>query len=84
MSRKIVIEAGIPIKSPPGTTSRRVTRYPLDEMKVGDSFILSCDRPEVNKTRNRLSSSIRIQRLAHGRKYVTRAVDGGVRVWRVK
>ncbi len=54
-------------------------RYPFDELKVGDSFLVDT----ITKT-SQFSSFVSYARLKTGKKFVTRAVEGGVRVWRTE
>jgi len=66
------IEKGVPVPS------RWINeKYPLDDMEVGDSFFTNSPavkvRPAVTHYGRR-----------NGRKYVTRSMDGGLRVWRVE
>jgi hypothetical protein len=65
----IVIERGIPLPR------RMHEKYPLGAMKVGDSFVYP-DRA----ARNGIFASA----VSRGIKIATRAVDGGLRVWRIK
>ena len=53
-------------------------RYPWDEMEVGDSFFVP------DKTPASISSPRLHAERSLGIKTISRAVDGGVRVWRVK
>jgi len=84
---KFKIDRGIPI---PIT----LRRYPFDEMKIGDSFLIpgeQCDAPENKKRENSVHKSLR-----HYNKFsmesiaiTTRAVNSerlgyGIRVWRIK
>lgn len=66
------IEQNIPIP-----TDKRRSPYPWQEMKVGDSFFVP------GKKMASVSSACTFQKKKTGREYVTRCVDGGVRVWRV-
>ena len=71
---KINIEKGIPVKRP-----REDSVYPFTEMEVGDSFLATeqiCKKPH----KVRMAAHEAGKRL--GRKYVTRTVEGGIRVWR--
>ena len=54
-------------------------RYPFNQMEVGDSFFV----PEgANTPRQNTSSAASYAGHRLGRKFTTRLVDGGVRVWR--
>jgi hypothetical protein len=73
------IERNIPlvqISKPP-----RVRKYPFRELNKGDSFFVPV---HDTKTIPRVRSAAWAWREAHGGKFKTRAVDGGIRVWRVK
>ncbi len=67
----ITIEKGVEFKPEPSNA-----KYPWDDMDVGDSFFFA-DRKVVAAacSRNQRNKS---------KKFVTRQVEGGFRVWRVK
>ena len=73
---EITIEKGIPVA--PLTGAGRKNKYPFDAMEVGDSFFIK-DRTVKNFSRY---CGVHGKRLA--RKFVSRTVDGGVRVWRTE
>lgn len=74
------IEKNVPL----GPRSRSGgSSYPFAEMEVGDSFFIPVQR-DVQKFRNGLSQSLSYQRLRYQRKFATRKVEGGIRVWRVQ
>ena len=52
-------------------------KYPLGDMEIGDSFFL----PRA-KTQN-ISPMLRKYSIRNNKKFSVRAVDGGVRVWRI-
>lgn len=68
------IEKGIAI-----TDHNRKSKYPFKEMKVNDSFFIPCEKEKLNNKRTSLLSSCRNMK----QKFITRAVDGGIRIWRV-
>ena len=70
------IEKGIPMTKPRAIRERK---YPIREMKVGDSFLI----PEKDLIQSQ-SQSVRTIASENGYKVAVRKVDGGVRVWRVK
>lgn len=77
----LAVEKDIPIPE----ASHRKRRYPLDQMEVGDSFLVPTDPAMTfRKLQAKASSSVAY---AHGtlggRRFVTRQVEGGVRVWRI-
>ena len=69
------IEKGIP--APPARNY--YLRYPWDAMAVGDSFFV----PDDKRSSVRSAASKRNQ-LNNGKRFISRAVEGGVRVWRVE
>jgi hypothetical protein len=77
---KYVIEKNVPIApvvnkgTPRDDSSLKGT---MRRMAVGDSFLATNSREVVSATAQLL------KREFSGRVYVTRSVDGGVRVWRV-
>lgn len=76
-----VIERDIPLAKITGTGARTGTReskYPLGEMDVGDSFLLS---EGTVKTASHIV--VAGNKRFPDRKFASRTVEGGVRVWRV-
>lgn len=71
------IEAGIPI---PGAHAGREAIYPLDDLKVGESFFVP------GGTHKSIATHINVFRgKNHGQKTITsRLIEGGIRVWRTK
>lgn len=67
------IEKFVPI--PVGYAKKK--KYPFAEMEIGDS-ILFCGS-DMKKARS-YSHAFGVR---HGMKFVTRLVDGGMRIWRV-
>ncbi|MFA6290147.1 MAG: hypothetical protein WC637_00120 [Victivallales bacterium] len=65
----VKIDRGVPI--PP----RRQEKYPIREMVGGDSIL-------VKETREKVSGMLSYWR-AKGRKFATRSMEGGVRIWRI-
>jgi hypothetical protein len=72
---ELQIEKGVPI--PPKTTTKGRRMNPIRELEVGDSVLIAGKYQE-----NVASRAGRITRQT-GRRFVTRKVEGGVRVWRV-
>ena len=61
------------------------SKYPLNDMRVGDSFLVPCE-PATQQDRRRISSAVtgyQKRRKDLGLKFSIRSVEGGVRVWRV-
>lgn len=82
------IEADIPMAS--GKRGRKPTEFPLGDMNVGDSFLISCDTTDkkvVDSWRRKLlvaKKRFAEQYDAEGIKFQTGTVDGGLRVWRTE
>jgi len=74
------IEKNIPI--PGGKEKGRKTKYPWSEMKVSDSFFI----PDAKKgVSGNYSSVVSPANKRFGTKrFIQRAVNGGLRVWRIK
>ena len=60
-----------------GISSVFERKYPLDIMEVGDSFLVPLEK------RASAASMCSKYRKASGKKFITRKVEGGFRVWRV-
>lgn len=74
------IEKGIPIPpKTPGKKPKTDLRKTIELLEVGDSFLYQGD-----KTRGCVSGIIVGAANALKCKFVTRAVDGGVRIWRTE
>lgn len=70
---EVEIESGVEFQA----RRKRRSKYPLDEMDVGDSFVV--EKPTI---RPHLSRFMKADDA--GRKFATRKTDdGGLRVWRV-
>jgi hypothetical protein len=70
----IKVEKGIPIPE-----KFRHAEYPFETMEVGDSFLVPGKVEDSARTQSGLSA--RARKLVP-KKFVTSAVEGGVRVWR--
>ena len=69
----IEIETGLPLPSPKrGFPSK----YPWDKLEVGQSFF-------VSDPSRHFPSTISVEGRKRGRKFSQRAMDGGIRVWRI-
>ena len=73
---EFTIEKGIPV--PKMTGAGRKTKYPFESMQVGDSFFVK------DGTVKTLSRSCGTYGKRLERKFTSRTVDGGSRVWRVE
>ena len=80
---KIKIEKNIPI---PGEHSARI-KYPFEQMKKGDSFLIRVwggKKPKF-KARNLSQSAINFCRIHKlNWKFTYRIIGNGVRIWRIK
>lgn len=70
------IDRGVPVP-PVGTASR----YPWEDMGVGDSFFVPCEYDRI--AHNRLSTAARHHAKRTGKHFTVRRVDGGLRCWRI-
>jgi hypothetical protein len=70
------IEKGIPI--PP---IKQASTYPFNTMEVDDSFLVETDREDIVESAR---SAAQWHAQKYGKKFVTRTVEGGLRIWRVK
>lgn len=77
------LESNIPVapKKYAPRPNRKCWRYPFHTMEIGDSFFIAPDRygelPRVAQAAGAWGKP-------KGRKFTTRTVDGGIRVWRIK
>jgi len=68
---------------PDGLTHRgrgRPSKFPLQKLEIGQSFFVPCSTPA---DKNAVSVSARYFAQKLKRKFTTRSVDGGMRVWRI-
>jgi len=58
--------------------------YPFDKMFPDDSFFVACDfkQPTLNKIYTAMSKANKIGK-AEGKRFTSRKVEGGIRIWRV-
>ena len=78
---EIKIDKGVPITQ--SHYSRGTRKYPLHLMEVGDSYMVTIDAEDAVKLSSARTSPCTYG-LRHNKKFVTRKVEGGVRVWRTK
>ena len=74
------IDKGVPVEQSKFSRSRK-SMYPFADMEVGDSFLV----PDIDgKPKSVAPSAARFVKAAgnEGKQFVTRRVEGGVRVWR--
>jgi hypothetical protein len=89
MKEEIIIEKDIPV--PVGSDRRSVEKkYPLKEMKVGDSFFLPLEQDDdLKRMANRISQARQgYQKRNEGVRFTQRLWEKegtvGIRVWRVE
>ena len=75
MKTEFKIDKGVPLPQP-----RR--KYPLDKMKVGDSFFLPVETPRTKVIDNRIRSTLYSTSRNQNIHITIRKVQGGFRVWR--
>lgn len=73
----IEIEKGVPVAPKAGGASP--PKYPWKKMAVGDSFFV----PKVKPSSLSRQAHLAAQAIGNGTRFITRTVEGGVRVWRV-
>ena len=73
------IEKDIPIPHSRLTGNRK--KYPFENMEIGDSFFVQV--VNIFEKRKRASSIIACARRELPKKFISRQVDGGVRIWRI-
>lgn len=83
MSDAPQIESGIPL--PPYNTKReRKSKYPFARMNVGDSFFVPTTNETFDNIRHAVyAAACHYAKRNGGGRYKTRAVPGGLRIWRV-
>lgn len=72
-----VIDKGIPI---PKKAGGRKPVWPFAQMEIGDSFFMAGDRIKCQRA---LANAAQHYQRKTGAVFVTRAMDGGARIWRV-
>lgn len=85
--KEFEIEKGIPIpdKRNPGGSSKGQTKYPFQEMEVGDSFLYN-DKLNDEKGQRNIANNARNWCKHHqlNWKFIARQISQGVRIWRIK
>lgn len=81
------IERGIQVseRRVPMPKSRRGRKaiYPFEKMKVGDSFLAPVTGTDSRKIESKRCSIFNCARKHKPKRFITRVVNGGIRVWRV-
>ena len=75
------VENGIEV---PAKMTGNPLKYPWDKMDIGDSFHVEHGADHPTNTQRRLSAAADGYGYRHNMKFITRQVEGGVRVWRIE
>lgn len=79
----IEIENDIPVPSKCVKRARRA-KYPVAELEIGQSFFVTVPPGKTNcQLQNALSGSAHYITKKTGRRFTSRVVEGGVRIWRI-
>lgn len=77
------IEKGVPLlgKNRPGKDE-----YPFSRLEVDESFLVPCEKgtKEVHLLQTHLCSMANKACMHNNKRFTTRTVNGGIRVWRMK
>lgn len=79
------IDKNIPVPTS-GIQKGRPRKYPIESLEIGDSFLIPYEK-DVNKNamHSRASGSIANFRKKHPeKKFTTRQMEDGIRVWRIE
>jgi hypothetical protein len=78
------IEKGVALPPVPQSFTRK---YPFPDMEPGDSFLIPAKNGERQRLRQRIRCAARRfaarRTMPDGVRFTTRAVEGGVRCWRI-
>ena len=75
------VESNIPVVA--SARGRKPTAFPLDQMEIGDSFLIPCnvgEKKELDSWRRKLL--VARKRFAADWSFKTAIVEDGLRVWR--
>ena len=72
------IEKGVPLPELNG--ANQPIKYPWEKLAVGDSFLVPAGTVQRSSVH---AATARANRAHPDRRFITRAVDGGTRVWRI-
>jgi len=78
---KFQIDDNVPI---PAMTGKSQRKYPLSALLVGQSFFVPFTSDDTRRELMRISGAATRHGKKTGKMFVTRTVEGGVRVWRVE
>ena len=75
---RFVIDKKVSIPAP-----RSGNRYPWEQMKVGDSFLIPCGPEARLRTQSNILTAARCRR-KKGERHTSRIEETGIRVWRIE
>lgn len=86
MSTDFKVDHNIPLPSVNRGAPPTPIRYPWDNMGIGDSFFVPILDKTIMSIRGFINSDLKKYQHQFGKKYkiTTRAIDDGIRVWRIK
>lgn len=58
-------------------------KYPFKTLQVGESFLVESSPENITKTQRKMSAISVMAGKRHGKKFITRRTDVGVRIFRV-
>lgn len=58
--------------------------YPFKSLEIGDSFFIPVEKIDITKSQRKMSAICVTTGKRHGKKFVTRRVDGGLRIFRIE
>lgn len=61
-----------------------LVRYPFESMEINDSFLVACEPEAKHIVANRVRAASIQWGKRHSKRFTTRTVDEGIRVWRVE
>jgi len=74
------IEKNVPVPYVAAHISGRPPIYPFNELQVGESFYV----PQITcKQRQSIQSQMRYRARKRGVRFISRKMEGGLRIWRV-
>lgn len=79
--KMIKIEKYIPIPDINTINRKRSTKYPFDEMEIGDSFFISCEEEDKRRIGVNIISNAGRRK---PKRFTTLSVEGGMRCWRIQ
>lgn len=78
------VESGVPVTVNRGGRGRKPTSFPLNEMDIGDSFLIECDSKDKKQVESWRRKLLTAKKRMDGGEWTTAIVTDGLRVWRTK